>query len=195
MKSIKHHLFAIILIILMVNSCKKDEKEKTTSLEIRIIDQYGMSVSGVSIKLYKSETDLGEQQNQVGSALTTNANGEVTFNNLDPVKYYWFAEKDCNNNVNGIYTTDALQSNETTVITTTVIETGSLELTNESSYQFDVFINGYYLGTADPFYVYSYIYVPAGDYSISVIQVGGSIEKTYTGAIACGSKLSISFPD
>jgi hypothetical protein len=194
MKSIKYSLLAVTVFITLLAGCKKDDQAPSTSLKIRVIDEEGNSISGVTVKLYKSLTDLENQNNQSGSTLTSDANGEVTFSSLETIKYYWLAENGCKNNFNGITTTDILGSNQIKIVTSTLIETGSLELINQSTSQYQVYINGSLIFTADGQYSYNYIYVPAGTYSISVLQVGGDIRQTYTETISCGNKLSVTFP-
>jgi hypothetical protein len=194
MRSIKYSLFALAVIFIMFNSCKKDDQISTTALKIRNIDEQGNPIPGVTISLYKSLDDMENQKNQIGSTLTSDANGEVTFDGLESIKYYWFAQKGCKNNVNGITTTDTLEPDKIKIVTSTLLETGTLELINQSTSQFQIFIDGSLLLTADAQYSYNYIFVPAGSYSIRVLQVGGSINKTYTGTVTCGNKLSITFP-
>lgn len=194
MKLIKCILFATTVILLSFTGCKKDDTISPTTLEIRLIDEQGIYVTGATVKLYKSLADLQNQENQLGTTQTSDTNGKVTFSNLDAVTYYWLAAKKCQNNMNGIHTTQALEPNKTRVVTTTLTGTGTLELTNQSQDQYEVYINGYLLLTADAGYLYNYIYVPADSYYIEVLQVGGSVYKTYEGTITCGSTLKITFP-
>lgn len=194
MESVKYSLFAITVIFIMFTGCKKDDQILSTALKIRIIDEQGNSIPGVTINLYKSLDDMENQKNQFGLTRTSDASGEVTFNDLEAVKYYWLAEKGCQNNINGITTTDTLEPNKIKIVTSTLLETGTLELINQSTSKYQVFINGFLLLTAEAQYSYNYVFVPAGSYSIRVLQVGGSVDKTYSDTITCGSKLSITFP-
>jgi hypothetical protein len=193
MKSIKYFFFAIAVIFITFTGCKKND-QMPTALEIRLIDEQGNYVTGATVKLYKSLADIQNDTNQFGTTQTSDANGKVTFSNLAAVTYYWFAEKGCQNNINGITTTGALDPNNTKIVTSTLSSTGTLELKNQSQDQYQVYVNGYLLLTADAVYLYSYMYVPADSYSIRILQVGGSIDKTYTGIITCGSTLTITFP-
>ncbi len=194
MKTLQFYLFAIIATFIINFGCTKDDPITSTTLEIRLIDESGNSVSGATVKLYKSLNDLQNKVNQLGTTQTSDSDGKVRFSNLDAITYYWFVEKGCLNNVNSILTTDALESGKTKVITSTLYETGTLELTNQSAAQYQVFVNGFLFLTADAGFVYTYEYVPAGSYSIRVLQVGGTDEKTYTGNINCSGTLSITFP-
>jgi hypothetical protein len=194
MKFKRFYILALAVPLIILSGCKKDDPSPSTTIEIRLIDESGNSVSGATVKLYKSQADIENQENQLGSTLTSDTGGKVTFSNLESLPYYWLAEKGCQNNVNGIMTTDALESGKTRIITSTLISTGNLELTNQSLDQYQVYINGYLLLTADAGFVYNYIYVPVGSYEIRVLKVGGAVDKTYNGTITCGNTLSITFP-
>ena len=194
MGSAKYTWFAITVIFMIFAGCKKDDQTISTSLKIRVIDVLGNSIPGVSVKLYNALEDLEHQEKQLGSTQSSDTTGEVTFYDLQLVKYYWRAEKGCKNNINGVKTTDILELNRTRTVTSTLIETGTLELKNQSSGQYQVYVNGSLLLTADPLYECTYEYVPAGSYSINVSLVGGSTNKTYKGDITCGSKFSVTYP-
>jgi hypothetical protein len=194
MDSIKQSIPLIAVILLAFTGCSKVETSISTSLKIRVIDEQGNSISGVTVKLYSALEDLEHREKQTGLTKASDLTGEVTFDDLQPLKYYWLAEKGCMNNINGIATTDKLELYKTRIVTSTLIETGTLELINQSSNQYLVYINGSLLLTADPLYECTYEYVPAGSYSINVSQVGGSINKTFNGDITCGSTFSVTYP-
>ena len=194
MKSIKSVLFVSIVMILINIGCKKNDLASLTSLEIRLVDEQGDYISGATVKLYESYDDMQNETNQFGTTQTSDTYGKVTFTNLAAVQYYWFAEKGCQNNFNGITTTTALDPYKTKVVTSTLSSTGTLELTNQSQDQYQIYINGYLLLTADAGSSYRYIYVPAGSYYIEAVQINGSTDKTYTDVINCGSTLKIIFP-
>lgn len=192
MKTIKYILFTAAIMFFSIISCKKDHI--STTLEIRVVDEQGIYIDGASVKLYKTQSDMENDTNQFGKTLMTDVNGKVSFSNLGPDIYYWYAEKGCQNNVNGISTTPALDLNVTRVVTTTLTGTGTLKLINQSQSQYQVYLNGYPLLTADPGASYTYIYVPADTYYLEAVQVNGTGDKTYSGAITCGSTLTFTFP-
>jgi hypothetical protein len=194
MGSAKYSWFAITVIFIILTGCKKDDQGLSTTLKIRVIDELGNSISGVTVKLYNALEDLEHQEKQIGLDQTSDTTGEVTYNDLQPLKYYWSAEKGCKNNMNGVLTTDILIVNSVRTVTSTLIETGTLELINQSSGQYQVYVNGSLLLTADPLYECTFKDVPAGPYSIIVSLVGGSTNKTYSGNITCGSKFSVTYP-
>jgi len=193
MKSIKYLTFAATVIILSIIGCKKD-KVSTTDLEIRLVDEQGIYISGASVKLYRSSADMQNDTNQLGTAQISDVDGKVTFSNLAEETYYWFAEKGCTNNSNGINTTPALDINMTRVVTTTLSGTGTFKFTNTSQNQYQVYLNGYPLFTANAGYTYTYIYVPVDTYYIEVMQVNGSTDEYFTEAISCGSTVTVTFP-
>jgi hypothetical protein len=193
MKTIKYILFPATIFIFSFIGCKKDKI--STTLEIRVVDEQGIYIDGASVKIYTTQSDMENDTNQFGKTQTTDVNGKVTFSNLGPDIYYWFAGKGCQNNVNGITTTPALDLNVTRVVTTTLYGTGTLTLTNQSpTSQYQVYLNGYPLLTANPGASYTYIYVPADTYYLEAVQVNGTGDKTYSGAITCGSTLTFIFP-
>lgn len=194
MKSIKYVLFAAAVMIFSIIGCKKN-KEASTVLDIHLIDnQQGLYIEGASVKLYQSQSDMENDTNQIGATLTSNATGEVVFTNLSPKVYYWFAEKGCQNNINGIITTEALDQNMTRDVTSTLINTGTLELINTSTDQYQVMVDGSLLLTADGGYDYTYSYIPEDIYYIEVIQVNGSGDETSTDQITCGNTTTVTFP-
>jgi hypothetical protein len=194
MGSAKYSWFAITVIFLIFAGCTKDDQASSTSLKIRVIDDLGNSIPKVSVLLFTSLEDMEHQEKQIGLTQTSDTTGEVTFNDLQPLKYYWLAKKGCMNNINGVTTTDKLVLNQSRTVTSTLIETGTLELKNQSSGQYQVYVNGSLLLTADPLYECTYEYVPAGSYTINISLVGGSTNKTYKGDITCGGKFSVTYP-
>jgi hypothetical protein len=118
MKKINMLLF-IVVVIATFSSCKKDEEVKPdpTRLQLTVRDELGNAVAGSAVKLYASETDWENETNQVGSTQISDASGNVTFSDLSNIKYYWLAEKDCKNNVNGSNTTaNTLTANITNTV-------------------------------------------------------------------------------
>jgi len=194
MRSLRQFLLLSAALILILPACKKNDDSTSTSLKVRIIDNKGNSLPGVTVKLYTALEDLEQEEKQVSTTLTTDTTGEVVFSGLSMLKYYWYAEKGCMNNMNGILTTDKLEAGEEKTITSTLIETGTLELNNQSAGTYLVYVNGSLLLTADPMYSCSYKYVPAGAYNIIVSLVGGSTSKTFNSSISCGGTLTINYP-
>ena len=170
-----------------------------TTLEITLKDELANLLTGVSVKLYPSQDDWINGTNQVGTTLTSDASGKVKFSSLSALKYYWFAEKDCKNNVNGgITTVSALTVNTNNTVEVILTGTGTLKFTNTSSNPYRIYING--VSTYDlpgGLVLYKY-YKPTGAYTLRVLQLSGyalyPTDLTYSGTLACGSTLSTTFP-
>lgn len=194
MRSVKLSWFAVAALLFLFAACTKDNQSSTTSLTVRLIDEKGNSLKGVSVQLYVSSYDMELQQNQDRITQVSDSTGEVTFTGMEAARYYWFAEKGCMNNVSGVTTTDKLVIGRSRIVTSTLSETGSLDLKNTSSNQYEVFLDGSLLLTADGLYECTYKYVSAGTYTIMVSQVGGSTTKSYMAEISCGNTLTISYP-
>ena len=199
----KNILILMVFIGLAVfSSCKKDKETPTpkpTALELTLKDGLGNIVAGASVKLYASQTDWNNETNQVGATLTSDASGKVKFSSLSNIQYYWFAEKDCNNNVNGaITTTSALTANVTNTLDVILSSTGTIKLVSTSVNPYRIYINGTAIGDMNggtTEYVY---YVPVGSYSIRYLQLSGYVvyptDQTVTGNVSCGSMLTVTFP-
>jgi hypothetical protein len=195
----KKNILILIAIIglAILSSCKKEPTP--TSLELTFKDVLGNSVSGASVKLYSSQTDWNNGSNQVGTTQFSDATGKVNFNDLSNIKYYWFAEKDCINNVNGsVTTTSALTANLNNTLNVILSSTGTLKFINTSSNPYRIYINGTVAfdmngGTTQ----YKY-YMPIGSYSLRVLQISGYViyptDMTYTGTLSCGFTLIATFP-
>jgi len=194
MKKVKSSWLVLLLIMICIAACSKEDQTSTTSLKIRLIDSKGNSLSGAEVMLYVSSYDMELSQNQVRDKQVSDVNGEVSYSGLEAAKYYWFAQIDCLNNMNGIITTDKLTLNNGKVVTSTLSETGSLYLKNSSPSQYDIFLDGTYLMTADGLYECTYKYILSGTYTIMVSQVGGSATKSFKGTISCSETLSITYP-
>lgn len=192
-------ILLIFIGLAVINSCKKVETPTPTSLELTLKDNLGNSVSGASVKLYSSQTDWNNGTNQVGTTQFSDASGKVKFNDLSNIKYYWFAEKDCQNNVNGAATTiSALTANINNTVNVILSSTGTLKFVSTSSNPYRIFINGTAAfdmngGTTQ----YDY-YMPTGAYSLRVLQLSGyaisPTDLTYNGTLTCGSTLTTTFP-
>ena len=174
-------------------------QNQPTSLEITLKDELASIVSGATVKLYSSQTDWNNGTNQVGTTLTSDASGKVKFSNLSAIKYYWLAEKDCKNNVNGgVTTVSALTANTNNTVEVILTSTGTLKFVNTSTNPYRIYINGAAImdmngGTTS----YRY-YQPIGAYTIRVLQLSGYVisptDQTYSGTLSCGLTLIVTFP-
>lgn len=199
----KKLLFSVLTLI-FIGSCSKNDSTPATpdptELEITVLDVRTNVVAGAQVKLFATLIDWQNGTNQVGSTLTSNSSGVVTFTNLQPSKYYWDISKSCQNNYNTTYTTtSSLTANTVNSVNSQIISTGTLVFKNTSPNPYKVELNGNTLysnmngGTSNTRY-----YAPTGDYTIKVTQLSGYLisptVKSYTGTLSCGSTLSTTFP-
>lgn len=196
----KHFILILIVVIGLAsfNSC--DVEPNPTSLEITVKDDLGNPISGATVKLYIEFADLQNQRDQIGTTQISDALGKVKFDNLDAIKYYWFAESDCLNNYNGsVTTTDALTEGLNNTLTTILTSTGTLKLKSNSTNPYKIYINGTYEFDVEGGETTYSFYRPTGSYSIRVLQKSGYLiyptDITYTGTINCGSNFEVIFPD
>jgi hypothetical protein len=79
-----------------------------TSLEIKILNRLGSTVSGVEVKLYQNKEDYQAGKNPVGEAQKTDDKGKVLFKELKPQAYYVSAVKGELSNYGDAELTDTL---------------------------------------------------------------------------------------
>lgn len=187
-----------IICLAIPSSCKKDEPAPTT-LELTLKDELGNIVSGASVELYSSQSDWNIGSNQIGTTQTSNSAGKVTFTNVSDIKYYWYAEKDCKNNVNGAVTSaNALTANMNNTFNIILTSTGTLKFVCTSSNPYRVFLNGVATSDMNGGTTLMRYYMPTGAYSIRVLQLSGyaltPTDITYSGTLGCGSTLTTTFP-
>lgn len=90
-----------------------------TSLEIKILNRLGSTVSGVEVKIYDNKEDYVAGKNQIGITETTDKNGKVLFKDLKAISYFVSAKKGELNNFGDAEVTDTLTAgrrNKVTII-------------------------------------------------------------------------------
>jgi hypothetical protein len=192
------NLLFYFVILLFVVSCDKEE-DLPTSLEILVKDDIGRVVSGASVKLYTSQTDWENGTNQFSQTQFSDASGKVKFSDLSPIRYYWFAQKDCYNNVGGgVTTTSPLQANVNSTTNAIISAKGSLVFQNVSSNPYRIFVNGQSIADLSGGGFLVVPNKPIGSYSLRVLQLSGYVlsptDQSFTGTLNCGSSLTLSFP-
>lgn len=197
----------LIIIVLLVASfgCKKEEAPTPialtpTSLELTIINNLGNPIQGANVKLYNSFDDWNLDKNQIGNTLTSDFMGKVKFSNLTPIKYFWLAEYDCQNNVNGaVTTTQPLSSNTNNTLSVVLSGTGNVILNNISTNPYSIYLNGTYAFDMDGGSSKNLNYLPVGSITIRVLQISGYVlyptDKTYNLNIDCGNTITTNFPN
>jgi hypothetical protein len=193
-------LLTVFVSVAILNSCTKDDVQPTpTSLELTLKDELGNIVSGASVKLYSSQTDWSNGTNQVGATQFSDVSGKVSFSDLSSIKYYWDAEMDCKNNVNGgITTTSALTANVNNTANIILSSTGTLKFINTSSNPYRVYVNGTEVFDMNGGTTQYQNYMPTGSYSVRILQLSGYVfsptDETYSGTIGCGQTMTTTFP-
>lgn len=196
--------FLSLIITIVITSCSKEDIPEPitplqTSFRISVKDNNGSPVSGASVRLFLTLNDLDKEINQVYSTQYTDLKGETTFNSVNPIKYYFRAEKGCQSSiVNANTTQTALVAFSLNTVSTTVASSGKLSFSNISSNPYDVYINNVLLITNMPGGTIDSGVLPIGNYTIKVVQKSGYILnptiKTYTGSLLCGGNLLTVFP-
>lgn len=144
-----------------------------TTLELTVKDETGNPVPGATVELYASEQDWNDQINQIGATLTADANGKVVFSDLTNVNYYFLAEEDCLNNVNGVHVTASplvLQTNS--VADVLLSRTGTIKVSKTGAFSSSVFVDGDFVFDiigGETKYVYN---LPEGQHEVLVTSPG-----------------------
>lgn len=119
MHYIKSLLTVLAVIVLSATSATLQAQILTTKLQVTVRDDVGNLVEGAQVRLFKTEEDYNNEQNQAGQTLKTDAKGRVSFDNLAPAIYYIIVEKGDMDNSDGGNKTEALvpkRINKITVI-------------------------------------------------------------------------------
>ena len=162
----KHFKF-ILPVIFIIFSCSNDSDDRvqSTQLELTVLNEVDVALEGVEVKLYSSEVDYNNNNNEV-ETLLTDVNGKVVFDNLQSITYYWRTNFSChseNNNYNSIIpiTNNTLNQFSCNINSTFI---GDLNIENNSLYSYNVQYTGPESG--------SLILAPGSSYTISDITSG-----------------------
>ncbi|MFT3680041.1 MAG: hypothetical protein QM791_07190 [Ferruginibacter sp.] len=122
-----------LLIILLSASIVFTKCTKTVEptvkprLFISVKDEKGTGIEGVPVRIYKDSADPG-------STKLSDTSGNVIFYNLDPVIYYWWAQKDCKTNrISQTTLNRALIPNTVMYGYSVLTETAALKISNNST--------------------------------------------------------------
>ncbi len=125
---------AIAMLFLLFNGCAPPKKEELAKpmLLIKIRDDSGKVVRGVSVKLYKTTIDSAATQ-------VVDSNGVVLFTGLDPALYFWLVERGCQTNrVSQVSLNRPLVPGATHYGYSVLTETGTLKVINNSAEAYKV---------------------------------------------------------
>ena len=68
---------------------------QSTSLRIIVTDSAGSLIQGAEVKLYDNAGDLYNWEYPIGKTVVSDQNGSALFDSLQPIQYYFYAEKGC----------------------------------------------------------------------------------------------------
>ena len=132
----KPGFLTILLIIISVAYITCSKKVDTILLKPRLLitlkDTAKQSIAGATVRLYKNLADTGITK-------ISDTTGIVIFDDLDPVLYYWFAQKNCKTNWNSQMTLNRVLVPDVILYGYSVLsETGTLRIINNSVDSFKV---------------------------------------------------------
>ena len=193
-------LFTLINVLLF-NSCTKDdvspeEQKNNTKIEFTVLNSAGNAAANAIVSLYKNSTDFDSKTNAVQTKIS-NSNGIALFDNLEPLKYYFYAEKDCQNNLNsGVVFVNPIVEGVTT--TANILMTEAESTIHVSSFfdgAYEVYVNNVYKGDISA-YGDKYITVESGSYTIKLVQIDYIFyadEYTQSTNVSCGNEVTLEF--
>lgn len=119
---------ALVLVCFLFVRCSKTlEIIEKPKLFITLKDPLGNGVDSAAVRLYKNAQDSGITQ-------LSDSSGVVIFSNLEPVLYYWFAQKGCaTNRISKNTIGRPLIEGAILYGYSVMYETGTLEITNRSA--------------------------------------------------------------
>ena len=98
-------LASLFAITLFISSCDKDDdpidpniNTNKTTLLIKVVDEDGKAVQGANVRLFNDSQNWSDDKNQTRTNVPTSSGGFATFTELDPIEYYFIAEKGNLNN-------------------------------------------------------------------------------------------------
>lgn len=169
----------------------------TTDLEINVSSN-NTAVTGATVTLYGSENDFLTKSHSVYSTLT-NSSGIALFKNLQSKKYWFWVQKDCQDNTAGNTNTfTGLTSGIKNITSTTLTGMGTLKFVNNSTNPYKIYLNGVLAIGSMPGGTSTTLHMPSRFYTVRVVQLSGYIftptDITYSGTLACGGMLTTAFP-
>lgn len=133
MKKIIAAISILFFSYLLFMSCKKNEQlVLKPRFYITLKNDSAKPVSGATVRLYKDALDPG-------IILTSDSSGSVLFENLEPLIYYWYAQKGCSTNMTSQYTLNRVLIEDVVLYGNSVMrETGVLKITNTTNQTYTI---------------------------------------------------------
>ncbi|MFA5154280.1 MAG: hypothetical protein WC554_17145 [Clostridia bacterium] len=168
----------------------------STKIEFTVLNSLGNKASNATVSLYKNLSDLTNEINAVQTKITDES-GIVLFDNLEPLKYYFYAELDCENNLNSanMFVQPIIQgiTNRANILLTESESTIHVSSYYNESYK--VYVNDVYEGTISAMGD-KYITVESGSYTIKLEQVDYVFYPdvyTQSTTVSCGDEITLNF--
>ena len=121
------HIVFVLVCLLFPGCSEKPGIAEKPKLFITLRDAKGKSVADATVRLYKNAQDSGITQ-------ISDTSGIVVFRDLDPLLYYWFAQKGCaTNRISQNTLNRPLIENAILYGYSVMYETGTLKITNTSA--------------------------------------------------------------
>ncbi len=162
-----------------------------TALRISVKDELGNLSVGATVKLYSNLTDYTNKTNQVGATLTTNSSGYVLFKNLNPLAYYFDIANGCQNNIKEIvgFSSPIPQSAQTN-ISVTLTKKGAINISNDLTYSFDIYLDNVFQTTLKAYEVYKIYNLKEGNYTVKCndkrLPPFNTNSQTFSTSVSCG---------
>ncbi len=139
------HLKFILPLFLILYACSPDSDDtaEDTRLQLTVLDENEVALENIEVKLYATQADYDNDTNIISTS-TTDATGKVTFENLQPITYFWKITADCYLE-NAVYNTvNPIVDNTLNLFSTNLTSNfrGDLILKNNTSYICSVVYTG-----------------------------------------------------
>jgi hypothetical protein len=202
MQPVKTSLTALLFLFLFLSGCSKSNTNTpppapTKGLIVQVFHNDNLPVAGVMVKLFRTNDDLFTDVNIVDSG-TSDAAGKVLFSGLTESRYYFVAQKGCENNYpTGEITLTGYNPDILETYAAIIVSAGALTFVNTSADPYLVFINDNSYATVQPM---SSITTPPifglGAYDVHVVQnVGaGPGSQHFAANVTCGGTFTTTFP-
>lgn len=196
------YIYPLFFFSILIYACKKESQSpKPTELKIAVTNAHGNPAASYAyVTLYKSIDDYFSRTNPYNGKYT-DLNGVATFSYIDTGYYCWSIEYGCE--INNFFvggSSGKAELNTTSIYNTSLIETGTLQLYNSSSDQYEYYYqyiqNGFPINSGDTLTFNNELAYDS--LKIRIVQVSGIVNNPYDSTfyvdIYCGITTLIKFP-
>lgn len=187
----KHLKFILpLFFILLACSPDADDNVEDTRLELTVLDENDIALENVEVKLYVSQEDYENDTNIIATS-TTDATGKVTFENLQPITYFWKTTIGCYLE-NTIYSSvNPIVGNSLNLFSTNLTSyfNGEITIINPTDYNYTITFTGPESGNLNALSNENYIFtsLPTGTYTFNITHESDpNASYTQTEILECG---------